>query len=370
MEFLAPAILPACFIFPVLGGIILLLLPMHRFSEICWTTFFTTLITFFLALTAALPGMGLFDWSQPGETQLTYEFAWVPAFGLRFSGGADALSMWFVLLTTFIMPLVILESFHHLKDRVGYRAKEFFFWLLFAEAAMIAAFTASDLIYFYVCYEFTLIPLFFLIGVFGGANRLRAATTYFIYSFTGSMLMLAGILYLAWHNATLTPEQILQVAPDTRSGLDLGVWSLDFPTILVASRFLNGAEQGVLLAALLAGFAVKVPLFPVHTWLPLAHTEAPTAGSVDLAAVLLKLGTYAILRFTLPTVPDAVVAAAPYLATLGIIGILYAAMICWVQKDMKKLIAYSSVSHMGFCVLGMFALETTATTGSAFYMIA
>ncbi|MEM6756883.1 MAG: NADH-quinone oxidoreductase subunit M [Planctomycetota bacterium] len=370
MSFLAPAILPACFIFPVLGGILLLLLPAKRFSEICYTTFFTTLITFFLALTAALPGMGLFDWSRPGETQLGYEFAWVPAFGLRFVGGADALSMWFVLLTTFIMPLVMLESFTHLKERVGYRAKEFFFWLLFAEAAMIAAFTASDLIYFYVCYEFTLIPLFFLIGVFGGANRFRAATMYFIYSFTGSMLMLAGILYLAWHNATLTPGELAQVATATRMNLDLGVWSLDFPTILVASQFLSTAEQTLLLIALLAGFAVKVPLFPVHTWLPLAHTEAPTAGSVDLAAVLLKLGTYGILRFTLQTVPDAVVAAAPYLASLGVIGILYAAMICWVQKDMKKLIAYSSVSHMGFCILGMFALDLTATTGSAFYMIA
>ncbi len=369
LQSLQPLLIPAMILFPLAGGILLLLLPRHELHKICYGTFYTTFITLLLALTAA----GVFDWERSGEVQLKFDLNWINAFGLRLEGGVDSLSMWFVLLTTFLMPLVMLEAFTHLRQRTGDRAKEFFFWLLFAESAMIAAFCATDLIFFYVCYEFTLIPLFFLIGVFGSTDRKKAAMVYFCYSFTGSMLMLAGILYVAWFNTTLPVEELVAtgaLAADTRLALpQLGEWTFNFNHLKEAAQYMDGTQQAFVLLALMCGFAVKVPMFPVHTWLPLAHTEAPTAGSVDLAAVMLKLGSYGMLRFALPTAPIAVVDYAPFIAVLCVIGILYTGLICWVQKDLKKLIAYSSVSHMGFVVLGLFAINNIAIGGSVFYML-
>lgn len=369
LQFLEPWLIPAMILIPLIGGILLLLLPRHELHKICYGTFYTTFVTFLLALTAS----GVFNWERAGEVQLAFDLNWIPAFGLRLEGGADSLTMWFILLTTFLMPLVMLEAFTHLRQRTGDRAKEFFFWLLFAESAMIAAFCATDLIFFYVCFEFTLIPLFFLIGVYGSTNRKKAAMLYFCYSFTGSMLMLAGILYLAWFNSTLDVSQLIAtgaLAADTHLSLpQLGQWTFNFNHLKQAAHYMDASQQAVILFALLCGFAVKVPMFPVHTWLPLAHTEAPTAGSVDLAAVMLKLGTYGILRFALQTAPEAVVDYAPLIATLATVGILYTGLVCWVQKDLKKLIAYSSVSHMGFCVLGLFAINNIAIGGSVFYML-
>jgi NADH-quinone oxidoreductase subunit M len=233
------------------------------------------------------------------------------------------------------------------------RKKEYYAWLLILETAMLGVFLAQDLILFYVSFELTLVPMFFLIAIYGGKNRAHASVKFFIYTFTGSLFTLAGFVYVAWQFAQK----------------EAGVWSFAIQDLTTFAATLSSTEQGWILLALLAGFAVKIPVFPVHTWLPLAHTEAPTAGSVILAGVLLKLGTFGVYRFVLPMVPEAVVAWAPAIAILAIIGILYAALICWVQDDVKKLIAYSSVSHLGFCVLGLVALNPIALEGAVLYMI-
>lgn len=293
-----------------------------------------------------------FNYQDAGLMQMPMSLAWFDALGLNLSLGIDAVSLVLILLTTFLMPLTILGSF----TAVTQRAREFFAWLCILEAAMLGVFAARDLIIFYVCFEFTLIPMYFLIAVYGSANRAKASIWFFLYTFTGSIITLAGLVYVAWmHQA------------NTEVG---GYWTFDIATLTTfCSRQMSGAQQGWVLLALCCGFAVKVPLFPMHTWLPLAHTEAPTAGSVVLAAVLLKLGTYGLFRFAVPMCPLAITAYAPFLAGLCIIGILYGALVCWVQTDVKKLIAYSSVSHLGFCVLGLVALTPIGLSGSVAYMV-
>jgi len=328
-----------------------LLLPVKLFDDrrVLWLwSLGSTGLVFLLSLILAM----VFKWSGGGfDPGVAGAVTWVEGFGLRLSWGADAISMWLVLLTTFLMPIIMAAS----ANAVGDRAREYYFWLLVLEAAMIGVFVATDVIFFYVCFEFTLIPLYFLIGVFGSSKRLYAARVFFLYTFTGSMLTLAGVIYVAYAFAAVN-----------------GAWTFDIAELTAfAARSLSWSEQAWVLAALLCGFAVKVPLFPVHTWLPLAHTEAPTAGSVILAGVLLKLGTYGMLRFAIPMAPDAVIDFAPWIGALAVVGILYAALICWVQKDIKKLIAYSSVSHLGFCVLGLFALDASdlGSVGSVMYML-
>jgi NADH-quinone oxidoreductase subunit M len=249
---------------------------------------------------------------------------------------------------------------------VSERLREYYAWMLALEAAMIGVFIARDLIFFYISFEFTLIPMFFLIAIWGSVNRARAAVKFFLFTFTGSMLALAGFLYVAWQHAAAEGE-----------------WSFSMARLTEFASTMSPGEQAWVMAALLAGFAVKVPLFPLHTWLPLAHTEAPTAGSVILAGLLLKLGTYGLYRFVLPMTPagllndisiDALflsftVVPLKAIAVLCLIGILYAGLICWVQSDIKKLVAYSSVSHLGFCVLGLVALNPLGAQGAVLYMI-
>ncbi len=313
-----------------------------------------TLLTTLLSLAASLTAAAAFDWTNADYIQLTTDVTWVVGFGLQFGFGVDSISLWLCLLTTFLMPLTVLGSFSAVADAPDGRPREFYFWLLVLQAAMIGTFVATDLIFFYICFEFTLIPLYFLIGIFGSRQRLRAARVFFLYTFTGSMLTLAGLLYVASGTASHS-----------------GIWNFQIATLAATGQLMSLHAQCWVLAALLAGFAVKVPLFPVHTWLPLAHTEAPTAGSVILAGVLLKLGTYGLLRFAIPMVPEAVVRFAPYIGIMAVAGILYTALICWVQKDIKKLIAYSSVSHLGFCVLGLFALGANliGPSGAVMYMV-
>ncbi len=361
------AILLILLLIPLLGAAILAALPRGKDDLIRPAALITTLANFAVSLLA----LGLFDWNNTGDLQLAATFTWVPAFGLNFGMGVDSISLWLVILTTFLMPIIILGSFTAVTERV----KEFFVWLLILETAMIGTFIATDVIFFYICFEFTLIPLYFLIGIYGSTQRLRAAKVFFLYTFTGSMLTFAGVLWVAWYNASLNPIEFAMLP-------SAGQWTFAMADLVAAAQTMSASQQAWLLGALCAGFAVKVPIFPMHTWLPLAHTEAPTAGSVILAGVLLKLGTYGLLRLAIPMCPIAVVEYAPVIGTLAVIGILYTGLICWVQKDIKKLVAYSSVSHLGFCVLGMFALGSiieaadgttsrniTGPSGAVMYMI-
>lgn len=289
-----------------------------------------------------------FDWSRGGDLQFVGSYDWIADMGLRVGVGVDSVSLLLIALTVLLGPICVFGSFSAVKDN----PKVFYGWLTGLQAAMVGVFAATDLLVFYVCFEFTLLPLYVLINLYGSSNRKRAATKFFLYTFTGSIIALAGLVYVVFHHRSLE-----------------GVWTFDIPTLATTAMQMPVEAQALVLLALMLGFAVKVPLFPVHTWLPLAHTEAPTAGSVILAGVLLKLGTYGIYRFALGFVPEAVIAYAPLIAVLSIIGIIYAGLICWVQKDVKKLVAYSSVSHLGFCVLGLVALNNIGLTGSVLYMI-
>jgi NADH-quinone oxidoreductase subunit M len=344
-------ILPLLVAIPLICGFGLVLLPRGRADITRTMALGISGVVFALSVVVCFA----FDWSQPQAMQFGHPISWIGDFGVRFHFAVDSISLWLVMLTTFLVPLTILGSFSAVKER----ATEFFLWLLVLEASMIGVFLARDLILFYVFFELSLVPLYFLIGIFGSANRRWASIKFFIFTFTGSVLTFAGVLYVAHFNTTLPAS----------SFMGAGEWTFDITTLYQAALALSPTQQAWILGALMAGFAVKVPLFPVHTWLPLAHTEAPTAGSVLLAGVSLKLGTYALLRFALPMAPEAVVAYAPLIAGFAIAGILYAALVCWVQDDVKKLVAYSSVSHLGFCVLGMFALNVAGVGGSIMYMI-
>ncbi len=270
---------------------------------------------------------------------------------LRYHVGLDAISMPLVALTALLVPLSVWCSFASIQHRL----REYYAWLLALSTGMIGVFAARDVLLFYVFFEFTLIPLYFLIGIWGGPQRRYAANKFFLYTFAGSVITFAGILYLGIRAAQIEGGSVIDFDLLRLSSLSL--------------RQLSAGEQSLLFLALLCGFAVKVPLFPLHTWLPLAHTEAPTAGSVLLAGVLLKLGTYGLLRFSLPMVPEGALRWAPLMGWLAIAGIIYGALCCWVQRDVKKLVAYSSVSHLGFCILGMFSLLPVGLSGSVLYMV-
>ncbi|MFG0299976.1 MAG: NuoM family protein [Phycisphaerales bacterium JB047] len=308
-----------------------------------------------LATTLALcvPALALltkFDFSNGAATQFEHSISWVAGLGLEFSIGMDSVSLLLILLSVLLGPIVVLAS----KTAITSDKRMYYAWLTVLQGAMVGVFAAQDLLLFYICFEFTLLPMFILIRKYGSTNRIAASTKFFLYTFTGSMLTLAGLVYVVWFVAQ--PEQY-------------GSWTLDISLLTAYAGQMSSVEQGWVLAAMLAGFAVKVPLFPFHTWLPLAHTEAPTAGSVILAGVLLKLGTYGFYRFAIPLAPEAFFEYAPAIAVLSIIGIIYAGLICWVQTDIKKLVAYSSVSHLGFCILGLAALNVTGLSGSILYML-
>lgn len=269
---------------------------------------------------------------------------------LNYKVGVDGISMPLILMTALLTTLAVWASFTAIQTR----HREYYALLLLLFGAMLGVFCARDLLLFYVCFEFTLIPLYFLIGIWGGSERQKAANMFFLYTLAGSMLTFAGVLYLGWKSSGV-------VMDGTRA------FTFDFDVIYRVT--LSGTEQWWLFLAFFAGFAIKVPLFPFHTWLPLAHVEAPTAGSVVLAAVLLKLGTYGFLRVSLPVFPNAAMELGPVMGILAVAGIIYGALAAWVQSDIKKLVAYSSVSHLGFCLLGLFCMKMAGLTGSVLYMV-
>ena len=331
-------LLTAVVFLPAFGAALLALFPAEDHTNLKGTAFGVSLVTF-----VASVGLWVgFDPSAPGY-QYSTEVPWIDAFGVWYATGVDGISLTLLVLTTFLMPLTLLGAWTAVRHRV----KEFVIACLLLETGMLGAFVALDLFLFYVFWEAMLIPMYFIIGIWGGQRRIYAAIKFFIFTMAGSLLMLVAILYIARGD---------------------GDWSFLLADAL--GRDFGRAEQGWLFAAFALAFAIKVPMFPVHTWLPDAHVEAPTAGSVILAGILLKLGVYGFIRFAMPLFPIAAVQALPVIGWLSVVGIIYGALLAWVQPDMKKLVAYSSVSHLGFCMLGLAALTTEGVAGSVFVMVA
>lgn len=351
MDFITENLLTVLILLPVIGAAIALAYQMLRKQEdqIKWVTLGITLLNFLVSLAlfskTAVAGASGFSFEQ--------NIPWIRAINTNYHIGVDGLSFWLVLLTTFIMPIAVLSSWNAVEKR----RTAFYVFLLLLESAMIGVFVSLDLLVFYLFFEASLIPMFFLIGIWGGANRIYAAVKFFIFTAFGSLLMLVAIIGLFYIYADQT---------------GLG-GSFDFVAILSAMKngqmTLSSTAGFLLFAAFALAFAIKVPIFPLHTWLPDAHTEAPTAGSVILAAILLKMGTYGLMRFNFALFPDQSREWAWLFITLAIIGIIYGALVAMVQPDVKRLVAYSSVAHMGFVILGMFSFTEMGMQGALYQML-
>lgn len=330
---------------PLAGALLLLLVGNadgRRDAMIRWLAFGVSLVTFAVTLSLWVG----FD-SASAEFQFVERYSWIPQFGIDYFVGIDGISLLLVVLTGFLTPIALLSSWGSIERKV----KEFSIFILALEAAMVGVFISLDLFLFYVFWDAMLIPMYFLIGIWGYDRRVYAAIKFMLYTMAGSVLMLVAILGLAYFHSAAMGSYTFDL---------LELYSLD-----IAPE----AQTWFFLAFTLA-FAIKVPLFPFHTWLPDAHVQAPTAGSVILAGVLLKMGTYGLLRFSFPLFPEAAAYFAPWLALLAVIGILYGALVAMVQPDMKKLVAYSSVSHLGFVVLGICAMNIQGMQGAIYQMLA
>ncbi|MBN1944627.1 MAG: NADH-quinone oxidoreductase subunit M [Bradymonadales bacterium] len=329
---------------PLLGAIGIGLIPRDQKALLRNLAFFSSLGVFALSIPLVL----LFDPAR-GDFQLTMQqfenVAWIPALGVRYQVGVDGISLFLIVLTTFLTPLCILSAYRAVEDRV----KEYLIALLVLETGMLGALAALDVFLFYIFWEVMLIPMYLIIGVWGGPRRRYAAVKFFLYTMVGSVLMLVAILYVY-------------------SQGEVADFSVEH--LWATAQGLGGRAQLWLFLAFALAFAIKVPLFPLHTWLPDAHVEAPTAGSVILAGVLLKMGTFGFVRYAMPMFPEALQVCAPYIALLALIGIIYGALVAWVQSDVKSLVAYSSVSHLGFVVLGLMALTPQGISGGTFLMLA
>lgn len=326
---------------PLGGAVVLMLLPRGNPSLAKIWALVLTIIEFIVSLPL------FFNFNEKtAAMQFVEDVQWFPELGISYAIGVDGLSMLLVLLTTFLTILCVLASWESIKDKV----KEYYISFLVLETAMIGALCALDLVLFYIFWELMLVPMYLLIGVWGGPRRIYAAIKFFLFTMVGSVLMLLAIMVLYFHYGAESGTYTFNI---------FDLYKTNIPLV----------KQYWLFAAFALSFAIKVPMFPVHTWLPDAHTEAPTAGSVILAGVLLKMGTYGFLRFAIPLFPQAATAAAPVISILALIGIIYGALMCLMQNDLKRLIAYSSVSHLGYVMLGIFTFNMQGLEGGIYQML-
>jgi len=331
---------------PLIGVLLLFFIPKESKSLQRNIALIVSLVVFVVSLPLAT------GFQSNAEFQFREFASWIhagpllpdgkPLFQMNYSIGIDGISLWLVVLTTFIMPIAILSTWTAVEEKV----KEYMICLLLLETGMLGAFISLDVFLFYIFWEVMLIPMYFIIGIWGGKNKIYAAVKFFIYTMAGSVLMLVALIVLYF-----------------KSG------GGDFNLLRFYEMNIDPATQTWLFLAFAFAFAIKVPMFPFHTWLPDAHTEAPTAGSVILAAILLKMGTYGYVRFAMPLFPDATARFTPLIAVLSVIGIIYAALVAMVQDDVKKLVAYSSVAHLGFVMLGVFALNQQGISGGMLQML-
>jgi NADH-quinone oxidoreductase subunit M len=334
---------------PLVGAVVLLFMPKENKNAI-------RVVANVFAVAGLLVSVPLVPWFWAVKDNPGFKFlegtpnTWIPTIGAGYYLGIDGISFLLIMLTTLLGWISILSSWNAIQDRV----KEYYIWFLVLQAGMLGVFMALDMFLFFVFWEAMLVPMYLLIGIWGGPRKLYAAIKFFLYTLLGSVLMLLGILFLYFHHHTVT-----------------GIYTFAIPELYKTAPQITGTASFLLFFAFFIGFAIKVPMFPFHTWLPDAHVEAPTAGSVILAGVLLKMGTYGFIRFSLPFFPS--VAMTPWvrslIITLSLIGIIYGALVSLVQKDMKKLVAYSSVSHLGFCTLGIFVLNQAGIGGSVLQQI-
>jgi NADH-quinone oxidoreductase subunit M len=341
MNWLESHLLSAVIFLPLAGAAIVALLPRGQGGQHKGVALITSLLTF---------AVSILLWTGFNNGRTGWQFQeradWAPSLGISYHVGIDGVALLLILLTTFLGPIVVLSTWKGVQDRV----KEFCLALLVLETAMIGTLAALDLVLFYVFWEAMLIPMYLLVGIWGSERRIYAAVKFFLFTFIGSVLMLLAIFYL-W-SASGAP----------------GARTFDYPT-LMAQLKLTADEQKWLFLAFALAFAIKVPIWPLHTWLPDAHTEAPAAGSILLAGVMLKMGTFGFIRYAMPLFPQAAHDWAQAIAWLGVIGIIYGSLMCMAQSDLKRLIAYSSVAHLGFVMLGLSALTAEAASGAVLQMV-
>ncbi len=329
---------------PTAGAALTMLIPKDRPSWIKLSGLGFSLLTFALSVVLWFR----FDAANPAM-QFDLRAMWIPGLDISYHVGIDGIALLLIVLTTFLMPIALLASWESITTRL----RAYVALMLLLEVGTLGVFMALDLVLFYVFWEFMLIPMYFIIGIWGGAERIYAATKFFLYTMAGSLLMLIAIIWLGMYAA----------------GLPGGHFTTDVPALYALSAGIPLRIQSWMFLAFALSFAIKVPIFPFHTWLPDAHVQAPTAGSVILAGVLLKMGTFGLVRYCVPLFPAATMEFMPYIAVLAVIGIIYGALVSMVQPDLKKLVAYSSVSHLGFVVLGIFALNEEGVQGSVIQMV-